>query len=117
MRASFSDPVQLTLPMTLSPDSSGDLVVPVGFNANRYHRGEPYELQLRSSDETVHAVAKVFPFPILARQDDCRVWVEFVKDDFKEVRRVVPTASRKASSEIYLLAKGFRRAAPEDPRG
>jgi 23S rRNA (uridine2552-2'-O)-methyltransferase len=34
-----------------------------------------------------------------------------LKDDFEEVRRVVPTASRKASSEIYLLAKGFRGTA------
>jgi 23S rRNA (uridine2552-2'-O)-methyltransferase len=43
--------------------------------------------------------------------------VRELKDHFKEVRRVVPTASRKASSEIYLLAKGFRGAAPGDPRG
>lgn len=33
-----------------------------------------------------------------------------LKDEFGEVRRVVPTASRKASSEIYLLAMGFRGA-------
>ena len=85
MRLSFEDPVPLSLPMNLSPDSSGNLVVPASFNANRYHKGEPYELQLRSNDETVHAVAKVFPFPILAEQDGCRVWVEFVKDNFKEV--------------------------------
>jgi 23S rRNA (uridine2552-2'-O)-methyltransferase len=36
--------------------------------------------------------------------------VRELKDEFGEVRRVVPTASRKASSEIYLLAKGFRGA-------
>ncbi|MEW6439460.1 MAG: RlmE family RNA methyltransferase [bacterium] len=27
---------------------------------------------------------------------------------FREVRRVIPKASRKASSEVYLLAKGYR---------
>jgi len=36
--------------------------------------------------------------------------VSELKDEFEQVRRVVPTASRKASSEIYLLAKGFRGA-------
>jgi len=36
--------------------------------------------------------------------------VRELKHEFGEVRRVVPTASRKASSEIYLLAKGFRGA-------
>jgi 23S rRNA (uridine2552-2'-O)-methyltransferase len=30
--------------------------------------------------------------------------------DFGQVRRIVPTASRKASSEIYLLARGFQAA-------
>jgi 23S rRNA (uridine2552-2'-O)-methyltransferase len=32
-----------------------------------------------------------------------------LKADFRQVKRIVPAASRKASSEIYLLAKGFRR--------
>ena len=73
------------LPIDLSPDASGELVLPVEISLNRYHRGEPYGLQLRSNDETVHAFAKVFPFPILAEQDGCRLWAEFVKDDFKEV--------------------------------
>lgn len=31
-----------------------------------------------------------------------------LKADFGQVRRIVPSASRKASSEIYLLGKGFR---------
>ena len=31
-----------------------------------------------------------------------------LKSQFGQVRRVVPTASRKASSEIYILARGFR---------
>ena len=35
--------------------------------------------------------------------------VRELKDDFGQVRRIVPAASRKASSEIYLLARGFRR--------
>jgi 23S rRNA (uridine2552-2'-O)-methyltransferase len=34
-----------------------------------------------------------------------------LKVQFREVRRVVPTASRKASSEMYLLARLFRPAA------
>ena len=37
--------------------------------------------------------------------------VRDLKEDFGQVRRVVPTASRKASSEIYLLARGFRAPA------
>jgi len=43
--------------------------------------------------------------------------VREVKGEFGEVRRVVPTASRKASSEIYLLAKGFRGVVTERPSG
>jgi 23S rRNA (uridine2552-2'-O)-methyltransferase len=31
-----------------------------------------------------------------------------LKEDFGQIRRVVPSASRKASSEIYILARGFR---------
>jgi 23S rRNA (uridine2552-2'-O)-methyltransferase len=31
-----------------------------------------------------------------------------LKSQFGQVRRVVPAASRKASSEIYILARGFR---------
>lgn len=31
-----------------------------------------------------------------------------LKEHFGQVRRIVPSASRKASSEIYLLARGFR---------
>ena len=81
---SFQDPLPM-LPIDLSPDASGELVLPVEISLNRHHKGEPYELQLRSNDETVHAFAKVFPFPILAERDGCRVWVEFLKDDFKEV--------------------------------
>lgn len=34
--------------------------------------------------------------------------VREMKDEYGEVKRVAPPASRKASSEIYLLAKGFR---------
>ena len=85
MGLSFLDPVPVPLPMTLPADASGRLVVPVGFEANRYHKGEPYELQLRSSDQTVQAFVKVFPFPITAVQDACRVWVEFMRDNFREV--------------------------------
>ncbi len=36
--------------------------------------------------------------------------VRGLEDEFGELRRVAPTASRKASSEIYLLAKRFRGA-------
>lgn len=35
--------------------------------------------------------------------------VRDLKGDFDHVRRIVPAASRKASSEIFLLARGFRR--------
>jgi 23S rRNA (uridine2552-2'-O)-methyltransferase len=35
-----------------------------------------------------------------------------LKSQFGQVRRIVPTASRKASSEIYILARGFRTPAP-----
>ena len=83
---SFSDPIPLTLPIDLSPDASGQLRVDqIAFSARRYHKGEPLEMQLRSADEAVRAFVKVFPFPILAEQDGCRVWVEFVKDNFREV--------------------------------
>lgn len=41
--------------------------------------------------------------------------VRELKAGFGEVRRVVPTASRKASSEIYLLARGFRGGVQRDP--
>jgi 23S rRNA (uridine2552-2'-O)-methyltransferase len=35
-----------------------------------------------------------------------------LKGQFGKVRRIVPTASRKASSEIYILARGFQTSAP-----
>jgi 23S rRNA (uridine2552-2'-O)-methyltransferase len=35
-----------------------------------------------------------------------------LKSQFGQVRRIVPTASRKASSEIYVLARGFRPSPP-----
>lgn len=38
-----------------------------------------------------------------------------LKADFGQVKRIVPAASRKASSEIYLLATGFRSASTEGP--
>ena len=81
---SFGTP-NLVPNIDFSPDASGEMVMRVSLFVTQYHKGEPYELQLRSSDETVHAFVKVFPFPILAEQDGCRVWVEFLKDDFKEV--------------------------------
>jgi 23S rRNA (uridine2552-2'-O)-methyltransferase len=34
--------------------------------------------------------------------------VSELKQSFREVKRIVPPASRKASSEIYLLARGYR---------
>ena len=49
-------------------------------------------------------LAKVF------QGEELDLVVRELKDEFGEVRRVVPTASRKASSEIYLLAKGFAGA-------
>lgn len=33
-----------------------------------------------------------------------------LEGSFKQVRRVIPRASRKASSEVYLLSSGFRTA-------
>ena len=47
-------------------------------------------------------LAKVF------QGEDLESVVQDLKEEFERVRRVVPSASRKASSEIYLLAKGFR---------
>jgi 23S rRNA (uridine2552-2'-O)-methyltransferase len=35
-----------------------------------------------------------------------------LKNQFGQVRRIVPTASRKTSSEIYLLARGFGTSSP-----
>jgi len=37
---------------------------------------------------------------------------EQLKSSFQQVKRIVPAASRKASSEIYLLARGFRATSP-----
>ena len=49
-------------------------------------------------------LAKVF------QGEDLDAVVRGLEDEFGELRRVAPTASRKASSEIYLLARGFRGA-------
>lgn len=35
-----------------------------------------------------------------------------LKSEFGQVRRIVPKASRKESSEIYILARGFRTSSP-----
>lgn len=48
-------------------------------------------------------VAKVFAGDLL---DDL---VEDIGESFDEVRRTKPPASREASSELYLIARGFRR--------
>jgi 23S rRNA (uridine2552-2'-O)-methyltransferase len=47
-------------------------------------------------------LAKVF------QGEELEAVIRDLKDRFGQVRRIVPTASRKASSEIYLLARGFR---------
>ncbi len=49
-------------------------------------------------------LAKVF------QGEDLESVVQELKQDFGQIKRVVPGASRKASSEIYLLAKGFQGA-------
>ncbi len=49
-------------------------------------------------------LAKIF------QGEDLESVVTELKGEFERTRRVVPRASRKASSEIYLLAQGFRGA-------
>ncbi len=49
-------------------------------------------------------LAKIF------QGEDLEAVVQQLKSSFQQVKRVVPTASRKASAEIYLLAKGFRQS-------
>ncbi len=55
-------------------------------------------------------VAKVFAGDLLDGL------VEEVGRSFEEVRRTKPPASREPSSELYLVARGFRAVAPESPR-
>lgn len=56
-------------------------------------------------------LAKVF------QGEDLELLIRELKQDFRRVKRVVPGASRKASSEIYLLAQGFREAGTRLPAG
>jgi len=48
-------------------------------------------------------LAKIFEGPEVDRV------VRDLRRDFREVRRIRPGATRKGSSELYLLARGFRR--------
>ena len=51
-------------------------------------------------------LAKVF------QGEELEATVRDLKSQFGRVRRIVPTASRKSSSEIYLLAREFRKSYP-----
>jgi len=53
----------------------------VNFVALRYAKGEPFRIGLISTDETVKAFAKAFPFPIEARDGSCHLWMELVTTD------------------------------------
>ena len=50
-------------------------------------------------------LAKIF------QGEDLEAVVQEIKGQFKQIKRVIPAASRKTSTEIYLLAKGFRPSA------
>jgi len=79
--------------------------------------GIGFQDHLRSCElvRTALAVARELLMPggvFLAKAfqgEDLESVVGELKESFERVRRVVPSASRKASSEIYLLAIGFRR--------
>lgn len=46
------------------------------FEIHDYTRGEPYTARIVSADGDVRAAAKVFPFPIVAKDGNCLVWAE-----------------------------------------
>jgi len=48
-----------------------------------FARGEPFRVGLISTDETVKAFAKTFPFPIEARDGSCHLWMELATTDGK----------------------------------
>jgi hypothetical protein len=48
----------------------------LNLNAYRYHKGEPYEYALISTDQAVRGFAKTFPFPLEARDGSCQLHAE-----------------------------------------
>jgi hypothetical protein len=53
-----------------------NLVEPLFLSADDYSKGQPFDVALVSTDETIKAYAKVIPFPIEAEEGRCRLWVE-----------------------------------------
>ncbi|MBL7684463.1 MAG: RlmE family RNA methyltransferase [Deltaproteobacteria bacterium] len=49
-----------------------------------------------------HLLLKIFP------GDEYKDFEKKVKQQFKEMKTFIPDATRKGSSEIYIIAKGFR---------
>ncbi len=66
-------------------DPSGKLVSQEGgdlgqisLSAPSYAKGEPYEVALISTDQTIKAFAKAIPFPIEVKEGRCRLWLELI---------------------------------------
>lgn len=51
-----------------------------------------------------HFVCKIF------EGEDTAAFVEQVRQRFREVRRFTPSASRKSSSEVYIVAKSLKKS-------
>jgi 23S rRNA (uridine2552-2'-O)-methyltransferase len=97
-KASMGGPVDVVT-SDMAPDLSG-----VGFR-DHARSCEIVRLVLRLCSQCLvpggTLLAKVF------EGEDLEALEQEVGAAFREVRRVVPRASRKASSEVYLLARGY----------
>jgi hypothetical protein len=51
-----------------------------------YHKGEPFDMAIFSTDHSIRAFAKVYPFPIEAKDGACHLVAEATREDFRQFR-------------------------------
>ncbi len=79
-----SSPILLKQFGELYVDPSGKFVAEkktlrgIHLSALDYSKGEPYEVALISTDQTIKAFAKVIPIPVATKEGRCRLWMELV---------------------------------------
>lgn len=94
-------PVADVILSDMSPDLSG-----IAFR-DTYQSFELFKMVWEITQKKLknrgHLLVKVFPSP------EAEDLYQKIKSHFKTFKRVSPQATRKASSEIYLLAMGYRK--------
>lgn len=108
---SFQKPVHTKF--VFHVNSMGEIVNEAGrisrFSVGNYHKGEPCSVGLISTDGSIKAFAKVYPFPLQASDGPCHLTLEMLTSDGKTFgvigrgfppNRVVESVSQSGSEVI-----------------